>query len=316
MGQAALCQGPFGPSLTLGLGPLQFCQEGGFFYPSFFHPLQLLPVFLALQGLLVGVQGGLPILQLPDPGFQPGGLDFQGLQGLKRLSAYGQSLPGLGQKAGFVILTFVFQFPQPCCQGGGGGAVVAGGHQLVQAAAQSFVLAHGQLSAPEKAGTLIHAAFCTQEQLAAVVRRQLRDGKAGFCLKSPELAHGNPPFGLPLDGDPAALPEDLHGPLHGLAGPGLVALFVRELALFGPLTGVDAVKHGQKKGAPGAFAPLVGGGNQVEAGGEGEGLVFQLAEGGGHGADVHGRVTSCPSRIWRLSRAARHRASASGPAAF
>ena len=113
-------------------------------------------------------------------------MDFQGLQGLELLLTQGQSLPGLGQKAGFVVLTFVFELPQPGCQGEGCGAVVACGYQLVQAAAQGFILAHRQFAAPEKAGALIHAAFCTQQKLTAVVRRQLRDRKAGFRLKGPE----------------------------------------------------------------------------------------------------------------------------------
>lgn len=89
LGQPPLRQGPLRLALALDSGPFQLHQGGFFFLPCFFYPLQLLPVFLALQGLLVGLQGGLLLFQLPDACAQSSGLGFQSVQGLELLPAAG-----------------------------------------------------------------------------------------------------------------------------------------------------------------------------------------------------------------------------------
>ena len=315
LGQIPLRRSPFRQARTLGLGPGQLFPGLPFLVPGLVHLGQLFPVGLPLQGGQVNLQGLLPAVQGPKPLLQPGGLDVQLLQSLQ-LTAAGLQLPArLGQQAGLVVPAFVFQLPQAGSQGGAGGTVVSCGDQPVQPVAQGLVPAYGQVPALQEAGALVYAALHAQQNLPAPVRRQLRDGETGFRLEGAKVAHGNAPLGLPLDGNAAILPQHLHRALHGLSGPGLVPLLVRQLALAGPLPGVDSVEHGQKEGAPGAFSPLVGGGDEIQPGGKGQGLSVQLPEGGGHGAEDHGSVTSCPSRIWRLMRAARQRASCSAPSA-
>src|SRR5699024_8173498 len=67
--------------------------------------------------------------------------------------------------------------------------------------------------------------------------------------------------------------------------------------------GVQTVEHGKKECTPGALAPLIGGGYNIEARLQGEGFILELSEGGGHFVDSH-KLTSLPSKIRREISAA------------
>ena len=180
-----------------------------------------------------------------------------------------------------------------------GTALVAGGNQIVQTAAQGIVLCYGQVCQLQKTGSGKHAAFHTQKRGATVCGIQLGDIDAGGGLIGAEFTEDQAALGVPFDGDIPAVPVQVDAACHGSAGPWSVTLFVGKLCLGGSGLGVHAVKHVDKEGTPCALAPFVGGLNDVQSRLERQCFVFQLAEGGGHGIDLHGKTTSCPSRIWR-----------------
>ena len=109
-----------------------------------------------------------------------------------------------------------------------------------------------------------HRLLHTQQHLAAVGRRQFGHGQARFRFIGPELPQGHPALGPALDGDVPAVPVQVDAALHGTARPGRVVLLVCQRRPGGLGPGVQAVKHGDEKGAPGAFAPLIGGGDDVQ----------------------------------------------------
>ena len=100
-----------------------------------------------------------------------------------------------------------------------------------------------------------------------------------------------------LNGNVPVVPAKLHSSGHGATGPGGVTLFIGQGSLGGVHSGLNAVEHGYQEGAPGAFAPFVGGFDDVKTRLQDQGLVFQFAKGGGHGIDPHGSFTSRFSKI-------------------
>ena len=188
-----------------------------------------------------------------------------------------------GDQARTVVAAAVFQLPELRRQPLAVAGLVAGGHQGVEPAAQGIVGLHRKVGKPQKARALKYALFHAQQHLAAVVGGQLPDGKARLGLPGQEIPHGDPATAPALDGDVPALVQEAQGALHGLAGPGQIFFFFRQIFTPGPLPGVDAVEHGGEEGAPGGFAPLVGGGDHIQTLGKVQGLPVQLAEGGGHG---------------------------------
>ena len=193
-------------------------------------------------------------------------LDFQGPQLVQGVFQVGALLLGLGQQTGAVVAAAVFQLPQSLFQPGPVAAFVPGGDQGVEPAAQGVVLGHRQLGLADEAGPLEHAALHPQKKLAAVGSVQLRHLHAGVGLIGPEGAQGDTALGGPLNGDVPALPVQVDPPGHGASRPGGVALLVRQTGAGGLGPGVQPVEHGQQKGAPGAFAPFVGGMDHVQPG--------------------------------------------------
>ena len=82
-------------------------------------------------------------------------------------------------------------------------------------------------------------------------------------------------------------------------------LLVGQLGFGVSLAGVNTVEHGGHKCAPGAFAPFVGSVYNIQPIFKRNGLLIELAKGGGHRENFHGKTTSCPSKILRDSSAAK-----------
>ena len=249
-------------------------------------------------------------VQLLQPGFDVVQTHFQLLHlGVQRIQFFHFILKGvplvfqLGEKAAFVEAAAVFQIPQIFCQLVAGTAFVAGGHQVVQAAAEGFILGDGQIRLADKSRPAEHRLLHAQQLLAAVCRRQLRDGQPGIGFICLEFAQGDSALGASLNGDVPAVPIQVNAPRHGVARPGGVAFLVGEGGFRGFCPGVQTVEHGREKGAPGAFTPFVGGGEDVQTRLEGQLRVLQLAEGGSHFVDFHS-VTSRPSSSFREISAA------------
>lgn len=180
---------------------------------------------------------------------------------------------------------------------------VAGGHEVVEPASKGFILRYGQVRLTDKPSPAEHRLLHAQQRLAAVCRRQLRDGQPGIGFICLEFAQGDSTLGAALDGDVPAVPIQVNATGHGIARPRGVALLVGEGGFRGFGAGVQTVEHGHKKGAPCAFTPLVGGSEDVQPRLEGQLRVLQLAEGGGHFVDFHS-VTSRPSSSFREISAA------------
>ena len=209
----------------------------------------------------------------------------------------------LGEKTAFVEAAAVFQVPQIFCQLVAGTAFVAGGHEVVEPASKGFILRYGQVRLTDKPSPAEHCLLHAQQLLAAVCRRQLRDRQPGIGFVRLEFAQGNSALGAALDGDVPAVPIQVNATRHGIARPWGVALLVGEGGFRGFGAGFQTVEHGNKKGAPCAFAPLVGGSENVQPRLEGQLRVLQLAEGGSHFVDFHS-VTSRPSSSFREISAA------------
>ena len=159
------------------------------------------------------VQGGLMGVQLLKPGFDVVQTHFQLLYlGVQRIQFVNFILKGvplafqLGKKAAFVVAAAVFQIPEVFCQPVPCAAFVAGGHQVIQAAAEGFILGHGQVRLTDKPRPAEHRLLHAQQLLAAVCRRQLRDGQPGIGFVGLEFTQGNSAFGAALDGDVPAVP--------------------------------------------------------------------------------------------------------------
>ena len=169
----------------------------------------------------------------------------------------------LGKQTGFIIsalIAQVFQLRrQPVCRA----AFIAGGDESVEPAPQSLVLGHGQVGKADEARPAVHRLLHPQKHGSAVGGGQLLNRKTRKGFIGPELPQGHPPLGAALDGNVPAVPVQVNPAGHGAARPGLIPLLVRQSRLCALDPGVQAVEHGQQEGTPGAFAPLVGGGNDV-----------------------------------------------------
>ncbi|MPM83955.1 hypothetical protein SDC9_131025 [bioreactor metagenome] len=73
---------------------------------------------------------------------------------------------------------------------------------------------------------------------------------------------------------------------HGCSAPGRVAILIRNKAGPIPLPTVDAVQHGEQKRAPGGFAGLIGSLQNVQAVGQSQSFLIQLAKCGAHTMDT------------------------------
>ena len=201
----------------------------------------------------------------------------------------------LGELSAGFAANAVFQLFQALLQLHGLAALIPGGDQGIEAAAQVFVRRHRQITQTDEARPAEHTALHPQKLLSAVGGGKLRHGKTGFRLIRPKFPQRNAPSAGAFNGDAAVVPNQLYFAGHGAARPGGVVFLVREGILGTAGFGIDAIEHGQKKGAPGALSPFVGGRNHVQPRVKGQGLAFQLAEGSGHGFQYHGSSTSRPS---------------------
>ena len=218
---------------------------------------------------------------------------------------------GLGKQSRFVVLTLVFQLFQLFCQPFGIPRIITGGHQGGESCPKRFASRYRQIRLTNKACSAEHLPFHPQKLQTAVFPGQFRNCQAGFrfiCLKH---AHRHSAAGSAFQSQIPSVPVDFHSAGHGRAGPGRIVLLIRQTGFGGLCPGIQAVEHGQKKGAPGALSPLVFTGNHVEPRFQGQRLMLQLSEGGRHGIYDHGSSTSSPSRILRDSSAARRMVSAS-----
>ena len=89
-------------------------------------------------------------VQLLKPGFDVVQPHFQLLYlGVQRVQFFDFILKGvpltfqLGKKAAFVVAAAVFQIPEVFCQPIARAAFVTGGHEIVEPAAEGFILGHG-----------------------------------------------------------------------------------------------------------------------------------------------------------------------------
>ena len=245
----------------------------------------------------------------PDGGFpQPLG---QGLallqQGLPLLGGGFQLLEPafrLRQQTGAVVAAFVFQLLESLFQPLSVPGFIPGGHQLVETAAQSLVLGHRKIGKPYEAGAVKDTLLCPQKHLTAARGGKLRHCKAGFGFIGAEIPQGGAAFGFPLNGDVPPLPVQVDAAGHGNPRPGLVSLLVRQPVFGGFCPGVQPVEHGAEEGAPGGFAPFVGGVEDVQSRLQLQHGVLQLAEGGDHFVNSHGRRTSFPASSFREISAA------------
>ena len=280
----------------------------------------LLPglVQMGLSGQTAAAETGERIGPLPFQGadglLQAGDLPAQGGQRFRLLLHLGQLLLQLGDLAhALVHPAAVEPLPQAGLGLGKGHVLLAGGDQGGDAPLQLWGGGDGQVSpAAQEGGALKYLPAHAGEQLPAGV-----GGETGYRLLRPgvhggEGGEGCAVFGAPADGDIPAPPLHLQLPGHGGPGPGLIAVFLRQMALPVPLPGVEAVEHGLPEGAPGGFSPLIGGADQVQTVPQLQPGPVQLAEDGGHGSDFHGQMSSPFSSAARPKRAARRQTGSSG----
>ena len=253
---------------------------------------------MGFEGLEIRLrQGKLP--------FQTGNLPLQPFPLPKCLLQLPQLLFRLGQKPRLIEAAFVFQLLELPGEGRLVNPLVAGGDQGVEPGPQSLALGHGHLLLPDKPGPAEYLPLHPQKGLAAVVRRQLRHRQPGLRLVGPEDPHGDAALGGPLQGDASAVPVESHGAGHGASGPGGIALLGGKGLPCGFGPGIQAIEHGKQEGAPGALAPFVLPGEDIEPRGEFQGPVLQRSEGRRHGFNSHGSATSSPSKSLAASSAAR-----------
>ena len=81
--------------------------------------------------------------------------------------------------------------------------------------------------------------------------------------------------------------RQVHAALHGRAGPGRIAVLVRQRPA---LAGGQAVQHGADKGAPGGLAGFVGSVQHIQPRRERQFAVVQAAEGAGQVQNIHGVI--------------------------
>ena len=217
------------------------------------------------------VDGPLP-LQLAEGLLQSGAAGFQGGNLPGGLLHLGESLLHLLQLLGepgnethaLVHPTAVEPLFEPPLRLGVGHVLLPRGHQGGDALFQLRGGGDGEIAPGTDEGRAL-------KDLPAHSGQQIPTGLGGEAghrflragIDGGEGAEGGVSPGTPAEGDGPPLPLQLHLPLHGGARPGLVVVLVRQMALLVPVPGVDAVEHGPPEGAPGGFAPLVGGLDEV-----------------------------------------------------
>ena len=241
--------------------PLQSLIPG---IPGLGNPLGIQLGSGVIQSAAVIFQLLLPLFQFCQPEFQLPALLSQVLQFLKLAFQFFPLGLGLGQQTGAVVTNPVFQFLQFPAQMLRGTAFVTGGDQRIEPAAQGVILGHRKIAETDESGPAEYRLFHAQQHLAAVGGGQFRHGKACVGFVGPEFSQRNPPGGTAFDGDVPALPVQVDATGHGGTGPGGVSLLIRQGGFGGFRPGIQAVKHGSQKSAPGAFAPFVGGFNDVQ----------------------------------------------------
>ena len=261
--------------------------------PGLCHPCCIFLRSLVGQSLLMVIQ----LLQ-PSLDFFNALLHFfaLGLQRFHLRQFFFQSIPlhfRLGQQAGAIIPAPVFQFLQLHRQPVGSAAFISGGDQCIEPPAQGFILGHRQICLADESGPAEHCLLHPQQHLTAVCRCQFIHRQTCCRFVSPEFSQRNPPLGGPFNGDIPALPVQVNPAGHGTSGPGGIVVLVGQGVFCGLGPGIHAVEHGNQKGAPGAFSPLIGCGDDIQSRLQGQALVFQLAEGSRHFIDSH-KVTSRP----------------------
>ena len=144
----------------------------------------------------------------------------------------------------------------------------------------------------------------TQQHLTHIGSGQSGHRIAGCGIDRLKLLHGGSTGGGPANGDVTAIPIQLDLAGHGCAAPGLIAVFVGQIADLVPLFGVNAVEHCFQEGDPGGFSGFVGRGNDGQSIARGEGRMIQRTKGGDHFFDRYGHRSSPPSSAARPNRAA------------
>ena len=139
---------------------------------------------------------------------------------------------------------------------------------------------------------LLPYSFTFTSHLTAVGSSKLRNIQTGIGFVGTKFAKNQTAFCVALNGNVFTPPLQLHSAGHGTARPGSIALLIGQCGFGIAGAGVDAVKHCHHKGAPGTFAPFVGGLHNVKTRLECERLMLQFAKGSGHGKNLHGKVTS------------------------
>ena len=264
---------------------------------------------LTLQLLLAHLQSSqfLPSLGLGLPSL--GGV-LQGAAHLPQLSLQLGDEPG-----GAVGLAAVAPVFQGAHGGGVGDLLLSGGGQSGNAPLQIRGGGDGGVPLAHQGAADKHLPAHPREGLSHVGGGEEGHRVPGGGVHRLKAPKGAGAVGKAAQGDALPLPLQPEFPRHDGPRPGLIPRLLGQVPRLVPLPGVDAVEHGGEEGRPGGFSTFVGGGEDVEPGGEGEGGPLQLAEGGGHGDDVHARMSSSPSRAASPKRVAKmSRACSSGGA--
>ena len=146
----------------------------------------------------------------------------------------------------------------------------------------------GHLALLDEGGALEDLTGDPQQGLAAGLGGETLHILAGGGPDGREGPPGRGAFGSPAEGEAPALPFQGERAFHGGTGPGLVAVFLGQIARLVPVPGGEAVEHGPEEGGPGGLARFVIGHDEGEALTGAEDGVVQTAEGGGHFNDLHG----------------------------
>ena len=249
--------------------------------PDLLGGVVVLPVLQAALDLLPGGLQGFDLpLRLPE------GILLL-LQGpllpldLRQLRLRGGDAPGA------VVPPLVQLLFQGGLRLGIGGVLLSGGDEGDDAPLQLGVGGDTQTSLPDEGAALKHLTGNAQQLFAAVLPGQVGDRLLGAGIAGGELPHRR--SGAPGVADQGQVPAGhgaIHAPLHGSAVPRGIAVFLRDEASLVPLTAVDAVQHGEQKGAPGGFSGFIGCFYDVETVLQLQMLLMKLAEGGGEMVNV------------------------------
>ena len=184
-----------------------------------------------------------------------------------------------------------------------GDVLFSGGGDGIDPPLQILVVIHGHFPLCHKGASGKHGSRRTDQDLTAVFAVQSLHRHAGAGIGGLKRSHGSlAVIMFPLQYDIPSVFRQLHGPLHGFAGPGLVFDPVRNVSFPGPVGGRHTVEHGPDERTPGALPALVGTDDDVEAVMKFHGVVIQTAEGRCHSINLqeatpplHFPVRRCPS---------------------